>query len=546
MKIVLLVLSGDADRARMILHEKYGSASFDVITREDLERHNSIQQIRFLRKLRPAIFAIATERLVWQRGQHAFVLLGALAGARRSVLVDSHGGWKEESRASALATAPARLAREAAISRATMKRAERELRTLETVVAAQQPQDRSAGHDAGQLKLVYLRSSPGPGSQAGGAASHINGVINAALQLGVDVSLISNDEIAGLDTAQLPMKIIWPEPVGSTRAAFDIFNNLLFSERAAAEIEAEQPDLIYQRYARFSWAGVVAAQRIGRPLFLEYNGSEVWVGRHWDRVGMLDLLARYEQLNLKAAARIFVVSEVERDNLLRAGVEPEKIVVNPNAVDVDRFKPEVGGAEVRRSLGVTDDEVLAGFIGTFGPWHGVEILAEAITQVPAAAKLRFVLIGSGALRNRVEQILREGGAADRVIMTGAVSHDRVPALLDACDILASPHVPLADGSAFFGSPTKLFEYMAMGKAIVASRLGQIGEVLTDEETALLVEPGNVKQLTDAILRLSDSRELRDRLGSAARREAVAQHTWKRNVQRIIEQYISLMRQAATL
>ena len=62
-------------------------------------------------------------------------------------------------------------------------------------------------------------------------------------------------------------------------------------------------------------------------------------------------------------------------------------------------------------------------------------------------------------------------------MPGAVAHDRVPALLDACDILVSPHVPLDARRGFFGSPTKLFEYMAMGKGIVASRLGQIGEVL---------------------------------------------------------------------
>ncbi len=538
MKIVLLVLSGDADRARMILHEKFAAASFEIITRDDLEQHGAVQRIQFLRRLRPEIFAIATERLVWQRGQNAFVLLGALAGARKTIIIDSHGGWKEEGRASALASAPARLAREAAISRATMKRAERELQTLEAAVAARPENYERAGAD--RLKLVYLRSSPGPGSQAGGAASHINGVINAALQLGVGVSLISNDEIAGLDPAKLRTKIIWPEPVGSTRAAFDIFNNLLFSQRAAAEIEREHPDLIYQRYARFSWAGVAASLQTRRPLFLEYNGSEVWVGRHWDRVGMLDLLARYEQLNLKAAARIFVVSEVERDNLLRTGVAADKIVVNPNAVDVDRFQPNVGGAEVRREFGVDDDEVLAGFIGTFGPWHGVEILAKAITQIQASAKLRFLLIGSGALRNRVEQILRDGQAEDRVIMTGAVSHDRVPALLDACDILASPHVPLADGSAFFGSPTKLFEYMAMGKAIVASRLGQIGEVLTNEETALLVEPGNVEELTSAIMRLATLPELRASLGAAARREAIEKHTWQQNAQRVVDAYRELV------
>ena len=69
---------------------------------------------------------------------------------------------------------------------------------------------------------------------------------------------------------------------------------------------------------------MVAAKRIKRPLLLEYNGSEVWVGKHWDRVGNLDLLERYERLNLDAAARIFVVSEVERRNLEARGVHGGK------------------------------------------------------------------------------------------------------------------------------------------------------------------------------------------------------------------------------
>jgi glycosyltransferase involved in cell wall biosynthesis len=127
-----------------------------------------------------------------------------------------------------------------------------------------------------------------------------------------------------------------------------------------------------------------------------------------------------------------------------------------------------------------------------------------------------------------------------VIFTGAVAHDRVPALLDACDILVAPHVPLADGSDFFGSPTKIFEYMAMGKAIVASRLGQIGEVLDDEETALLVEPGNVKELAAAIVRVAGSSELRARLGPNAREAAVKNHTWGHNARRVLEAYHSWM------
>ncbi len=134
--------------------------------------------------------------------------------------------------------------------------------------------------------------------------------------------------------------------------------------------------------------------------------------------------------------------------------------------------------------------------------------------------LRFLFVGDGALHGEVKQMLRAENERGRVIFKGAVSHKEVPGLLDACDILVSPHIPLAAGADFFGSPTKLFEYMAMGKGIVASRLGQIGEVLDHEKTALLVEPGNVQELSDAIIHLAESRELRETLGTTARQVAI--------------------------
>jgi len=151
-------------------------------------------------------------------------------------------------------------------------------------------------------------------------------------------------------------------------------------------------------------------------------------------------------------------------------------------------------------------------------------------------RVRFLLVGSGSLHAEVEKQL-EGDK--RVIFTGAVAHERVPKLLDACDILVAPHVPLADGSEFFGSPTKIFEYMAMGKGIVASRLGQIGEVLIDGETALLIEPGNVGELATAMLKLVESEELRKSLGARVREVAEREHTWTRNAQRVLDAYKSL-------
>ncbi|MDT4968989.1 MAG: hypothetical protein QOJ64_3726 [Acidobacteriota bacterium] len=538
MKVVLLMLSGEARAAVEALATRYPKAVVEEIPRREIESSKGLSsRLNSLRALRPDVFAVATERLAWQRGQNAFLLFGALAGARRTVLLDAHGGWREEGRSRSLLASPTRLAREAAISAAALTRAATQLRRLEVAVRRRAPgTTKRAASD--MTTITYVRATPGPGTQLGGAASHINGFVEAVSELGAMISLVSNDSIAGLDENRTQVKIVWPKPIGSTRAAFDVYNNLLFADEATSEIERDPPDFIYQRYSRFTWAGVKASLKTGRPMFLEYNGSEVWVGRYWDRVGSLALLERYEHLNLAAAARIFVVSDVERRNLLRVGVDEHKIIVNPNGVDVERFRPGIGGDKVRKELELETGETLVGFIGTFGPWHGVLALAEAIKLVPKEARVRFLLVGSGALRNEVEQILREAGMEDRVILTGAVEHQRVPALLDACDLLVSPHVPLEDGSEFFGSPTKLFEYMAMGKGIVASRLGQIGEVLEDGRTALLVEPGNVTELSEAILRLVESSQLRDQLGEAARREAIAKHTWKHNAQRVLDAYRS--------
>jgi glycosyltransferase involved in cell wall biosynthesis len=539
MKLVLLTLSGEPRTISKALGERYPKVEIEEIPRSQIESGGMAQRLAALRALRPDIFAVATERLAWQRGQNAFLLFGALAGARRTVILDAHDDWREEGRGRSLIAVPTRLAREATISATAMMRAARQLRRLELAVKRGvnlNSRRVKKGEESNTTEIVYLRATPGPGTQLGGAASHINGFINAAVNLGARISLVSNDQIAGLDEDKTPLQVIWPKPLGSTRAAFDIYNNLLFTHGAAQEIERARPDFIYQRYSRFSWAGVEASLRTGRPLFLEYNGSEVWVGRYWDRVGSLGLLERYERLNLAAAARIFVVSEVERRNLLRVGVEDERIVVNPNGVDAERFQPGIGGARAREELGIKEDETLVGFVGTFGPWHGVLALAEAIKLMPEQARVRFLLVGSGVLRGEVERILREANAVQRVILTGAVEHGRVPALLDACDVLASPHVPLEDGSEFFGSPTKLFEYMAMGKGIVASRLGQIGDVLADEETALLVEPGDARELSEAILRLTNSKQLRERLGAAARREAIARHTWTHNAARVLGAY----------
>jgi glycosyltransferase involved in cell wall biosynthesis len=148
-------------------------------------------------------------------------------------------------------------------------------------------------------------------------------------------------------------------------------------------------------------------------------------------------------------------------------------------------------------------------------------------------RLKFLLVGDGLLHAEMSNVLREHQESGTVTFTGILPHELVPQYLDAADVLVSPHVPMPDGREFFGSPTKLFEYMAMGKAIVASNLGQLGRVLEHNVTALLVRPGDAEDLTSAIAQLTADAGLRKRLGTAARAAALEGHTWRQNAARVL-------------
>jgi glycosyltransferase involved in cell wall biosynthesis len=165
----------------------------------------------------------------------------------------------------------------------------------------------------------------------------------------------------------------------------------------------------------------------------------------------------------------------------------------------------------------------------------VRVLPPVIEAVAAERpRARWIVIGDGRLFREVRADIKARALEDRTLLTGVVPHERTLELLAACDICISPHVPNPDGTRFFGSPTKLFEYMGLAKPIVASDLEQIGEVLEDERTALLVPPGDVDATAGAVVRLLDDEELRKRLGTAAADEARRKYGWDLHVQRILE------------
>jgi glycosyltransferase involved in cell wall biosynthesis len=208
------------------------------------------------------------------------------------------------------------------------------------------------------------------------------------------------------------------------------------------------------------------------------------------------------------------------------GASPSKTLVIPNAVDVDAVDRSLEAA--RRAANGSGQPsngspVTLGWAGSFGPWHGAEVIVQALALL--RDEVRLVMVGDGGERAACRTLAESLGVARRIEWTGALPHPLALGALARCDLLISPHTPLEGGRPFFGSPTKLFEYMALGRPIVASALGQIGEVLEDRVTARLVTPGDVAGLAAAIAEIVRMPDRGRHLGEAARREVVAHHTW---------------------
>jgi glycosyltransferase involved in cell wall biosynthesis len=382
-------------------------------------------------------------------------------------------------------------------------------------------------------RIAYLYPIPALRSTVGGAATHAHGLIRAFRRAGARVTPFTTN-LGFTDGATPEMSDVGWNGAEISRAARAVPASAALAGDLALAAKAygaaRRADLIYQRHQRFALVGPLLAMLTRRPLFLEYNGRGSFMVSDPPLFSTQRELC--ERAALHAAARIVVVSDVERRRLEHAGFDARRIIVAPNGVDPFRFA-NGGGDRMRRQLGIGGTEKVIGFLATFGPWHGATVLAEAFALVAAKSpRARLLLIGDGQERPAVEAILARHDLSERTTFTGKVASAQVPALLDACDVLASPHVPLPDGEEFFGSPTKLFEYMAAARPIVASRLGQIGEVLDDGRTALLVTPGSVEELADGIMRLLEDAELSDRIGRAARAAAIAHHSWDQSAAEI--------------
>ncbi len=387
---------------------------------------------------------------------------------------------------------------------------------------------------------LYLRTDLWYGVFSGGSVGHVAGVVNNLAQFGGEPLLFTTDRIPTVDSN---VETVVLTPCDRHWDAFPELPALISTHEFQCQVfEAlgeTSPSFIYQRYSLNNYTGLKLARKFGVPLVLEYNGPEVWVSKNWGKAVKTEKLSsEIEILNARLADLVVVVSQPLKDQLVAQGVDANRVLVNPNGVDPEVYSPDVDGSAVRCRYGF-DDHIVLGFIGTFGKWHGAEVLADAfgrlLKEMPQLRdRVRLMMLGDGVMMPQVKTRLNQWSVEDLAILTGLIPQHQGPAHLAACDILVSPHVPNSDGTPFFGSPTKLFEYMAMGKGIVASDLDQIGQILSHRESALLVKPGCIESLVDGLAELVESADLRKSLGNEARRLVQARYSWRKHTERIVD------------
>ena len=321
---------------------------------------------------------------------------------------------------------------------------------------------------------------------------------------------------------------------GHTARVAQEIRNLLYNRalaNATGALRDFRADFVYERYALFGFGGLDLARHLGIPHVLEVNAPLSLEQERARGLHLGDLARAIEHRLWTGSDALLVVSEELRAMAVEQGVAPERVHVLPNGVDAERFTPSPqAAARVRTELGLGAGPVI-GFVGSLKAWHGTDVLLRAFASILKRwTDARLLLVGDGPAAQDLRHEARELGIAAAVRSTGAIEHARVPDYLAAMDIAVAPYLPSDD---FYFSPIKVYEYLAAGKPVVASRIGQIVP-LAEAGFVHPAEAGDVDGLARALNEVLAAPEAAALRATRGRDWVLRERTWTSNARRALE------------
>jgi glycosyltransferase involved in cell wall biosynthesis len=295
--------------------------------------------------------------------------------------------------------------------------------------------------------------------------------------------------------------------------------------RLSAAAQAFKPDVLYERYNLFLLAGLGLRRRFKLPMLLEINSPLAAERRALGQLRLRRLGRVCEAALWRDADVVLPVTQVLADEVARVRVCGSQPQVIANGANLALRPNPLVAAAARSRLSLGPDALILGFVGFIRAWHGVGWALEALAELPE--NIHLVLVGDGPALSPLETRAAELKVGHRLHLTGRVPHHEVSSYMQAFD------VALQTAAVNYASPLKLFEYMGLGRAMIAPDQPNLREVLTDGENALLFSPYDQASFRLALWRLCGDADLRRRLGAAARQTVEDRpFTWAGNAARI--------------
>jgi len=306
-----------------------------------------------------------------------------------------------------------------------------------------------------------------------------------------------------------------------------LFDSYRFSDACVSALIGY--DVLYERYGMISYGGLIAAKRLGIPCVYEINGDLIeeyhQLGIHLSNAQWA-VIKFITKLMMRQVDHIVAVGETIKNRYVcRWQLDNSHISVVTNGFDVEHFIKSKKQEDIRSRYLINNGHVVI-YVGSFQPWHGVDLILEAFSQLLITkTETNLILVGNGPLRSEIEKRVKALSLENSVYFTGTVPHSDVASLLNIADVAVIYHRNSA--AEIVETPLKLFEYMAAGKAIVAPSVKNMERVLTHRVTGLLVPPDDPRALAISINELLEDSQLRTALGQAAREQALQKHSWDR-------------------